>query len=319
MLAIPVRHHGEIVAVLARETSTRNTKMLGELERTYVAIFERFAVMVAEGSFPSEGPLEDSSAAPRIGDGTILLDEDARVRYASPNAMSVFHRVGITANALGMRLTEMGFNDSSARRALDTGRPVIEEFDQTSDITLLSRCIPIMAGGRGDRRAAAGARRHRGAQARQVAAVEGRHHPRSAPPGEEQPADHLVVAAVAGPPVAVGRGQGRGERVGAAHPHDRRGARDAVTRGRRRRVVHRHRPAVAPPVGGGPAVAGPADPLHRARRRRPLAHHRGHAAVGRADRTAAERRSTTASPRAAPVATWWCSSTAPRVCCRSRS
>ena len=27
------------------------------------------AVMIAEGSFPVEGPLEDSSAAPRIGDG----------------------------------------------------------------------------------------------------------------------------------------------------------------------------------------------------------------------------------------------------------
>jgi two-component system, sensor histidine kinase PdtaS len=147
MLGIPVRLDGDIIAVLARETTSRNTRMLGELERTYVAIFERFAVMVAEGSFPTKGPLEDSSAAPRIGDGTILLDESARVRYASPNAMSVFHRVGITANALGMRLAEMGFNDGSARRALEMRRPVIEEFDQTADITLLSRCIPIMAGG----------------------------------------------------------------------------------------------------------------------------------------------------------------------------
>lgn len=147
MLGIPVRFHDEVVAVLAREFSTRNTRLLGELERTYLSVFERFAVMVAEGSFPSEGPLEDSSAAPRIGDGTILLDDEARVRYASPNAMSVFHRVGITTNAVGMRLTEMGFNDSSARRALETRRPVIEEFDQTTDITLLARCLPIMAGG----------------------------------------------------------------------------------------------------------------------------------------------------------------------------
>ena len=147
MLGIPVRLEGAIIAVLARETTSRNTRMMGELERTYLAIFERFAVMVAEGSFPSQGPFEDSSAAPRIGDGTILLDESARVRYASPNAMSVFHRVGITANALGMRLAEMGFNDGSARRALENRRPVIEEFDQTVDITLLSRCIPIMAGG----------------------------------------------------------------------------------------------------------------------------------------------------------------------------
>ena len=57
--------------------------------------------MIAEGSFPSEGPLADSSAAPRVGDGMMVLDEEARVRYASPNAMSVFHRVGISANAVG--------------------------------------------------------------------------------------------------------------------------------------------------------------------------------------------------------------------------
>ena len=147
LLGVPVRFHGEMIAVLARESSTRSARIMGELERTYHSIFERFAVMIAEGSFPVEGPLEDSSAAPRIGDGTILLDDEARVRFASPNAMSVFHRVGITANALGMRLTEMGFNDSSARRALETRRPVIEEFEQTPEVTLLARCLPIVAGG----------------------------------------------------------------------------------------------------------------------------------------------------------------------------
>jgi hypothetical protein len=147
LLGVPVRFRGECIAVLGRESGSRQTRMFGELERTYQAMFERFAVMIAEGSFPNEGPLEDSSAAPRIGDGTILLDEDARVRYASPNAMSVFHRVGINSNAVGMRLAEMGFNDGCARRALETRRPVIEEFDQTPEVTLLARCLPIMAGG----------------------------------------------------------------------------------------------------------------------------------------------------------------------------
>ena len=147
LLGVPVRFRGECIAVLGRESGSRQTRMFGELERTYQAMFERFAVMIAEGSFPNEGPLEDSSAAPRIGDGTILLDEDARVRYASPNAMSVFHRVGINSNAVGMRLAGMGFNDGCARRALESRRPVIEEFDQTPEVTLLARCLPIMAGG----------------------------------------------------------------------------------------------------------------------------------------------------------------------------
>jgi two-component sensor histidine kinase len=94
-----------------------------------------------------EGAIDDSSAAPRVGDGVIVLDEEARVRYASPNAMSALHRVGITANALGLRLAELGFNDSPARRAYELREPVIEEFDQTPEITLLSRCLPILAGG----------------------------------------------------------------------------------------------------------------------------------------------------------------------------
>jgi two-component sensor histidine kinase len=147
LFAVPVRHRGQVVALLGREWSTRTARQLGELERTYLSIFERFAVMIAEGSFPMEGRIDDSSAAPRVGDGVLVLDDDARVRYASPNAMSALHRVGITANVLGMRLAELGFNDSPARRAFELRVPVIEEFDQTADITLLSRCLPILAGG----------------------------------------------------------------------------------------------------------------------------------------------------------------------------
>jgi hypothetical protein len=56
--------------------------------------------------------------------------------------------------------------------------------------------------GRVTGRRAAGARRHRGAQARPAAAVEGRHDPRDPPPGEEQPADDLLAAAPAGAKVA---------------------------------------------------------------------------------------------------------------------
>ena len=57
--------------------------------------------MIAEGSFPFHGRVGDSSAAPRVGDGVMVLDDEARVRYASPNAVSALHRVGISANAVG--------------------------------------------------------------------------------------------------------------------------------------------------------------------------------------------------------------------------
>ncbi|MEI8239365.1 MAG: histidine kinase N-terminal domain-containing protein, partial [Actinomycetota bacterium] len=147
MMAIPVRWNGRVIAVLTREWASRSSRQPGELERTYIGLFQRFGSMMAEGSFPFTGSVADSSAAPRVGDGVLVLDEEARVRYASPNAVSALHRVGIGANAVGMRLAELGFNDSPVRRAYETRLPVIEEFEQTADVTLLARCMPVLAAG----------------------------------------------------------------------------------------------------------------------------------------------------------------------------
>jgi two-component sensor histidine kinase len=139
-----VQFEGEVIAVLTREWSQRTGRQPGELERTYLEIFDRFAEMIVRGAFPFVGRVADSSVAPRVGDGAIVLDADARVRYASPNATSALHRVGISANAVGQTLSELGVIDSSVRQAFERREPVVEEFEQTSEVTLLTRCIPIV-------------------------------------------------------------------------------------------------------------------------------------------------------------------------------
>ncbi|MSV37178.1 MAG: PAS domain-containing protein [Actinobacteria bacterium] len=144
MMAIPVQFEGEVIAVLTREWSQHTGRQPGELERTYLEIFERFAEMIVRGAFPFVGRVADSSVAPRVGDGAIVLDADARVRYASPNATSALHRVGISANAVGQTLSELGVIDSSVRQAFERREPVVEEFEQTAEVTLLTRCIPIV-------------------------------------------------------------------------------------------------------------------------------------------------------------------------------
>ena len=105
--------------------------------------------MIAEGTFPFQSASREigSTSAPRVGDGVLVLDSDARVQYASPNAVSALHRVGITTNAIGLRLAEIGFNDEPVRRAFDQREPDIDEFDQTPDISLATRVIPILAAG----------------------------------------------------------------------------------------------------------------------------------------------------------------------------
>jgi two-component sensor histidine kinase len=147
MLAIPVRHGDRPIAVLTREWSTRSGRQPGELERTYLEIFGRFAGMIRGGLFPFPGRVADSSISPRVGDGVLVIDDDAKVRYASPNAVSALHRVGIGSNSVGQTLSELGFTDSAVRQAFERGEPVVEEFDQTAEVTLLARCMPLIEDG----------------------------------------------------------------------------------------------------------------------------------------------------------------------------
>jgi two-component sensor histidine kinase len=155
MLAIPVRHRGEVIAVLSKEWRVRAGRPLGELERNYSFIFEEFVQMIEAGTFPFAGRVADSSAAPRVGDGVLTLDASGAVTYVSPNANSALHRVGIQANPVGMRLAELGFHDGPVRQAFERFEPIVEEFEQGADVTLLCRCVPIINFD-GDRREIAG-------------------------------------------------------------------------------------------------------------------------------------------------------------------
>lgn len=148
ILAIPVVSGGHPIAVLTREWIELVGRRPGELERTYGTIFENFVSMIAGGSFPFPELVGDSSAAPRVGDGVMLLDADSHVRYVSPNANSALHRVGIQASAIGMRLPELGFHDGPVRQAMERREPVIEEFEQGPSVTLLCRCVPFLDGDR---------------------------------------------------------------------------------------------------------------------------------------------------------------------------
>ncbi len=144
MTAIPVRRSGRVIAVLSKEWAVRAGRPLGELERAYKEIFDKFVVMITAGTFPFPGRVADSSAAPRVGDGVLALDANGTVTYVSPNANSALHRVGIHANPVGMRLAELGFHDGPVRQAFERREPVVEEFEQGTDVTLLSRCVPLI-------------------------------------------------------------------------------------------------------------------------------------------------------------------------------
>jgi two-component sensor histidine kinase len=143
---IPVRMQDRVIAVLTREAPISFSRRLGDLERAYEEAFDRFAHMLAEGSFPFEVDEIDVESAPRVGDGVIVVDGDTRVQFASPNAVSTLHRMGIHAYAKGQLLADVGFDDATTRLAVQSQLPVGEELE-AGEISVLVHVLPQVRSG----------------------------------------------------------------------------------------------------------------------------------------------------------------------------
>jgi two-component sensor histidine kinase len=141
---IPVRYEGAVVAVLARLSAGAGRRP-GHLERTYRDLFDRFAIMVSESTFPFPSEEVATEEAPRVGDGVVLVDEEGRVRYASPNATNALHRMGMYSQTEGRRLTDLGIEESAIEWALASALPVVEEVERRPDVSVLLHCIPLLA------------------------------------------------------------------------------------------------------------------------------------------------------------------------------
>lgn len=104
--AFPVlTSRGDAIAVLSRHTNLSGGRTPSRLELTYRQLADAVLRMIATGEFPSlTAPTGLRRGAPRVGDGVIHLDVDARVSYASPNAISAIHRMGHRFAVMGESL-----------------------------------------------------------------------------------------------------------------------------------------------------------------------------------------------------------------------
>jgi len=146
---IPIVHDDRTIAVLSRESPPRAARILGQLELTYLAIFDRFARMIAEGQFPFRSEDPDPDGLPRVGDGVLQLDSDGRIEYASPNALSTLHRLGVPGEVEGRMLRELGLEQSVVRNALRTAVPTSGEVSQGSSdggLSVQVVAVPLLAG-----------------------------------------------------------------------------------------------------------------------------------------------------------------------------
>jgi two-component system, sensor histidine kinase PdtaS len=160
--AVPVRHGNQVVAVLTHQTALAELRTSSPLEKAYLDCAGNLLHMVSEGTFPNVGDLAVSRSSPRVGDGFIRLDVDGVVVYASPNALSAYHRMGLSAELEGhnlMAITRPLMSDpfeaqelaEHVRESLSGGSSMRMEVD-AGGAAILLRTLPLVVHG-----AAAGA------------------------------------------------------------------------------------------------------------------------------------------------------------------
>lgn len=152
---VPVMREGRIIAVLTRHTEELRRSVSSRLERNYRACASMLLTMIAEGDYPN---LDDDAAGhhgdSRVGDGIVVLNREGRVRYASPNGISVLHRLGHDDELEGRYLNEVVAGLVEQLRPVDETLPVVltgrapwsTEVESGSVIVTL-RAIPFTRAG----------------------------------------------------------------------------------------------------------------------------------------------------------------------------
>lgn len=152
---VPVTRAGRVIAVLTRHTDPSKRSGVSRLERNYRACAASLLDMVGEGSFPHpELPSRAKRGEPRVGDGLLLLNREGRIRYASPNGVSVLYRLGSEGDIEGRYLADLvdelveqhGTVDESLPLVL-TGRAPWRSEIESGRVNISLRAIPLMREG----------------------------------------------------------------------------------------------------------------------------------------------------------------------------
>ncbi len=152
--SIPVSRNDRVIAVIERSTNLSSARTPSRLELTYLKGADDLAQMVAAGMFPHSDEEPALVRSPRVGDGLLRLGRSGKVSYASPNALSAYRRLGLTADLVGAELGPLTARlcapDKPADDALmvtASGRAPRETEVEGNGSVVQLRSIPLVVGG----------------------------------------------------------------------------------------------------------------------------------------------------------------------------
>lgn len=104
----PIVRNGRTLAVLTLVSRDQGRGMRGRLDTVFRDSADDLLDMVSRSTWPDFSVHGGTSHGnPRVSDGLLRLDADGRVVFASPNAVSVYRRLGYQGDLAGQALAEL--------------------------------------------------------------------------------------------------------------------------------------------------------------------------------------------------------------------
>ncbi len=149
---IPVCRDGRVIAVIERSTNLEPGRTPSRMDLAYLKAADDLAQMIATGFFPASAPANLHS--PRVNDGMLRLTRSGKVTYASPNALSAYRRLGLTADLAGRELGPLTARLCANTRPRDdslmlaaSGRAHLETEVEANGSVVQMRTIPLTVNG----------------------------------------------------------------------------------------------------------------------------------------------------------------------------
>src|SRR5215470_6379864 len=147
---IPVCRNGRPIAVIERSTNLESARTPSRMDLAYLRAADDLAQMIPAGLFPCPASEQASLHSPRVNDGMLRLSRSGRVVYASPNALSAYRRLGLTADLAGRELGPLTARLSASTMPRDdslmlaaSGRAHLETEVEANGSVVQMRSIPL--------------------------------------------------------------------------------------------------------------------------------------------------------------------------------
>ena len=145
-----------VIAVLTRHANLGEARVPSRQELTFNDCANDLFQMISEGYFPDpDTPSAPAQGAPRASDGLIRLDEQGKVTFASPNALSAFRRMGFQDELEETVLAEVTAGMLQGTLIVDeslplvvTGRAPWRTDIEAGGVTVTLRAIPLRLRGK---------------------------------------------------------------------------------------------------------------------------------------------------------------------------